>query len=198
MLDHQYPFIIQLRWTAQKILAFPSQLSSAASQTENLSWPETGRHSSLLNRFLSALQRKAGPQHVRHAWSRAETMFSLSDTPVASHSLSGVSECITQHPKQIPPNMVEKKLETHHEYPKRWLGLTVDSSKEPKWSKNTLTHNCFLLEFNIFLQEKDYMLDTKFCKRLNKSCRLVCRSVGLGDLNNNHFPSVSLKSLKCN
>lgn len=29
------------------------------------------------------------------------------------------SERLKQHPKQILPNMVEKKLETQHEHPKR-------------------------------------------------------------------------------
>lgn len=127
-------------------------------------------------------------------------MFSLSDTPVASHSLSGVSEGIKQHRKQILPNMVEKKLETQHEHPKRCLGLTVESSEKPKWSENALAHNCLLLEFNLFLQEKDYMLDTKFCKKLKKSCRLVCTwwSVGVADINNYYFPNASLKSMKCN
>lgn len=91
-------------------------------------------------------------------------------------------------------------METQHEHPKRCLGLTVESSEKPKWSENALAHNCLLLEFNLFLQEKDYMLDTKFCKKLKKSCRLVCTwwSVGVADINNYYFPNASLKSMKCN
>lgn len=114
MLDHWYPFIIQLRWIALKTHqpSLPS-LALLLAKPRALLGPKQGNTppSQILTRFLSALQRKAGPQHVRRAWSRAGTRFSLSDTPVDSHSLSGGGECIKQHPKQILPNKVEKKLE---------------------------------------------------------------------------------------
>lgn len=106
--------------SSEDILAFPSKLSSAASQTRSLSWLETGKHASLPStRFLSALRREAGP-NMSDMSSKAETMFSLSDTPVDSQFLSGGGECIKQHPKQILTNQVEKKLELQHKYPKTW------------------------------------------------------------------------------
>lgn len=44
------------------------------------------------------------------------------------HSLPGIGVCIKQHPKQILPNVVDKKLETQREHPKMRLGLIAESS----------------------------------------------------------------------
>lgn len=94
-------------------------------------------------------------------------MFSLSDTPVANHSVADVGEYTRHQPTQSLPNVVEKKLEVQREHPKITLGLNCKKFPKSAWSGNALPRNCFFFEFNLFLQEKGYMPDTKFCKKLD-------------------------------